>query len=263
MLVACYLQFFNAFNATILQKQSIFGTFNSIITSIKMKKFNVIPAILLAFSPLFIHAQINQTPMHSGGGKGQIVTSAEKALPATGSMYTADQYMPAKTSGSEQIMLLKYNAYSDYFEINNPQEGNTQMLPKQAGATITFTGTGEVYSFEKYKTEKGEEINGYLNIVSDNSKVKIYKRERIYLKPGKIAVDSYQTSKAAMYKRADDEFYVKINDGSIVFVSDKKDIANLVPGKSKEVLEFIKKNKIDLEKEQDLQQLSGYIQSIL
>ncbi|MCW4468687.1 hypothetical protein OGH69_06920 [Flavobacterium sp. MFBS3-15] len=228
-----------------------------------MKKFNLIPAILLAFSPLFINAQINQTPMHSGGAQGQIMVKAESAMPATGSMYTDDRFMPAKTSGNEQIILVKYNAYSDYFEMNNPQQGTTQILPKQTGSTVTMTGTGEVYAFQKYKTEKGEEINGYLNVVSDNSKVKIYKREKIYLQPGKIAQDSYHASKPATYKRADDEFYVKINDGEITYVSNKKDIANLVPGKSKEVLDFIKKNKIDVEEAKDLQELSGFIESIL
>lgn len=226
-----------------------------------MKKFNLIPAILMAFSPLFINAQINQTPIHTGGN--QIMAKSESALPATGSMYKSDQFLPAKTLGSDQIILVRYNAYSDYFEMNNPQEGKTQVLPKQTGSTVTMNATGDVYAFQKYKTEKGEEINGYLNVVSDNPKVKIYKRERIYLQPGKVAVDSYQTSKAAAYKRADDEFYVQINGGEIVFVSGKKDIANLVPGKSKEVLDFIKKNKIDVEKETDLQQLSGYIETIL
>lgn len=260
MLVACYLRFFNALYATILQKQSIFDTFN-FYSIIPMKKFNLIPAILFAFSPLLINAQINQTPVHTGGN--QIMAKSETALPATGSMYIADKYMPAKTSGADQIILVKYNAYSDYFEMNNPQEGKTQILPKQTGSTVTLTGTGEVYAFQHYKTEKGEEINGYLNVVSDNSKVKIYKRERVYLQPGKVAVDSYQTSKAPAYKRADDEFYVKINDGEITFVSSKKDIANLVPGKSKEVLDFIKKNKIDVEEAKDLQELSGYIESIL
>jgi len=226
-----------------------------------MKKFNLIPAILLAFSPLFINAQINQTPIHTGGN--QIQGSAEKALAATGSMYTNENFMPARTSSSDQVVLARYNAYSDYFEMNNPQEQKTQIIPKQNGSTITITGTGEVYAFQNYKAENGEDIHGYLNVVSDNQKVKIYKRERIYLQPGKVAMDSYQKSKAPVYKRADDEFYVKINDGEITYVSNKKDIANLVPGKSKEVLDFIKKNKIDVEEAKDLQELSGFIESIL
>ncbi|MGQ2982811.1 hypothetical protein [Flavobacterium sp.] len=226
-----------------------------------MKKFNLIPAILLAFSPLFINAQINQTPVHSGGARGQIMATGEKALPATGTMYLSENFTPAKIAGNDKVILVKYNAYSDYFEMNNGER--TQALPKQPGINVTLSNTGDVYSLQSYKTEDGEQVNGYLNVVSDNSKVKIYKRERIYLQPGSTAVNSYSTSKPATYKRADDEFYVQINNGDIVFVSGKKDIANLVPGKSKEVLDFIKKNKIDVEKETDLQELSGYIETIL
>lgn len=228
-----------------------------------MKKFNVIAGIAMAFSPLLMNAQINQTPLNTGGARGQIITTAEKPMSAVGSMYINERYMPAKVSGNEQIVLVRYNAYSDYFELNNPQEGKTQTLPKQPNVNITMSATGEVYSLQQYKTEDGEEIVGYLNVISDKPKVKIFKRERIYLQPGKIADNSYSSSKPATYKKADDEFYVKINDGETVFVSGKKDVANLIPGKSKEVLDFIKKNKLDLEKATDLQQLSGYLETIL
>jgi hypothetical protein len=225
-----------------------------------MKKLNLISALALAISPLFVNAQINQTPVHSGNG--QIMTSAEKPMAATGSMYLNEKYMPAKVAGNDQTVLVRYNAYSDYFEMTN-SEGRPQALPKQNGLTVTLTGTGDVYSLQNYKTEKGERVNGYLNVVSENPKVTIYKREVIILQPGRVAQNSYATSKPANYKKVDDEFYVKINGGDAVFVSGKKDVANLVPGKSKEVLEFIKKNKIDLEKETDLQQLSGYLETIL
>ena len=174
--------------------------------------------------------------------------------------FVNDKEIDVTIVGPEQPL---ENGIVDYFEMNNPQEQKTQIIPKQNGSTITITGTGEVYAFQNYKAENGEDIHGYLNVVSDNQKVKIYKRERIYLQPGKVAMDSYQKSKAPVYKRADDEFYVKINDGEITYVSNKKDIANLVPGKSKEVLDFIKKNKIDVEEAKDLQELSGFIESIL
>ncbi|WP_294818412.1 hypothetical protein [uncultured Flavobacterium sp.] len=225
-----------------------------------MKKFTLISALFMALSPLLLNAQINQTPIHTGGG--QIMASEEKAMAATGSMYLNEKYVPAKISGNDRIIMVRYNAYSDYFEIVN-DEGRPQALPRKAGVNVTLNTTGDVYALQSYRTEDGENANGYLNVISDNAKVKIYKRDKIYLQPGKVSQNSYGTSKAPVYKKADDEFYVQVNNGDIIFVSGKKDIANLVPGKSKEVLDFIKKNKIDVEKETDLQQLSAYMETIL
>ena len=227
----------------------------------KMKRLNLFCAALLGLTTLAASAQINQTPVHSGG---QIYVQAEKGLAATGSMFTSDQYMPAKASNNPgTTLLLRYNAYADLFEMSNPQEQTVKVFPKQPNVTITFSQNAESYTLDTYKTEKGETITGYLNIISDNPKIKIYKRERVYLQQGSVPANSYQTAKAPAYKRAADEFYVKVGDGEATFFDDKKDYAKLVPGKSKEVLEFIKSNKINLENATDLQKLAEYSASVL
>lgn len=226
-----------------------------------MKSLNLFCAALLGAASLTANAQINQTPVHSGGS--QIVVSGEKALAATGSMFINEKYLPAKVAGNDNVVLLRYNGYSDYFELSNPQEQSVKSLPKVNNAVITFTSTGEEYILVDYKTEKDGTRKGYLNIISNNPKIKIYKRERIYLQPGSTASNSYQASKAPLYKRASDEFYVKVGDAEAIYFDGKKDFANLVPGKSKEVLEYVKKNKLDLENATDLQKLADYVATIL
>lgn len=227
-----------------------------------MKSLNLFCTALFGVASFTATAQINQTPVHSSGN--QIYVQGEKALPATGSMFTSEQYMPAKASNnSGTTLLLRYNAYSDFFEMSNPQEQNTKVLPKQKNVIVTFTQNNESYVYETYKTEKGETVTGYLNIISDNPKVKIFKRERVYLQQGSVPANSYQTAKAPAYKRAADEYYVKVGDGEAIFFDDKKDYAKLIPGKSKEVLEFIKTNKINVENATDLQKLAEYSASVL
>jgi len=227
-----------------------------------MKRLNLFCTALLGFASLAASAQINQTPVYAGGSQISSV-SGEKALATTGSMYTSDKHMPAKLSNNDKVVLLRYNAYADHFEMSNPQEQNVKSLPKMDNVTITFTNSGEVYALQNYKTDNGEAINGYLNIISDNPKIKIYKRERVYLQQGTTAGNSYQTSKAPAYKKASDEFYVKVGDAEATYFDGKKDFAKLVPGKSKEVLEFIKSNKINLENAIDLQKLGQYTNGIL
>jgi hypothetical protein len=147
--------------------------------------------------------------------------------------------------------------------MNDPHEQKTKALPKQFGTIVTFVATGEEYTYADYKNEEGQTQNGYLNIVKQGPKVSIYKKESIYLQPGSVASNSYQTSKAAAYKRNDDQYYIKLNDQAPSFFSNKKELAKLLPEKSKEVLDYIKQNKLDLEKEADLQKLSVYLETIL
>ena len=224
-----------------------------------MKRLNLFCTAFFGIASFVANAQVNQTPVHGG----QIYVQGEKALAATGTMFANDKYMPAKLSNNDKTVLLRYNAYSDYFEMSSPEEQTIKGLPKMDGVTVTFINTGEAYRLENYKNEKGESVNGYLSIISDNPKVKIFKTERIFLQPGTIANNSYQTSKAAVYKKKSAEYYVKIGNAEAVFFDGKKDFAKLVPGKGKEVLEYIKTNKLDLENPTDLQKLAEYTGSIL
>jgi len=227
-----------------------------------MKNLNLLYTTAFALTSVLATAQVQQTPVHSGGG--QIYTSKEKSQAATGSMFVNDKHMPAKVSNNDKTVLVRYNAYADNFEISDPISGTSKVLPSQSDVTITLNSTGETYTFQQYKTEKEEIKNGYLSIVSDKPNVKIYKRERIYLQPEVFPASSYQTYKPANYKKADDEFYIKIKDqDAAVFFSGKKDLAKLVPAKSKEVLDFIKKNKLDLEKEGDLEQVGAFLDGSL
>jgi len=226
-----------------------------------MKQSRLFYAAIFAFTSLATTAQINQTPM-TGGGR-QIVGNSEKAMEASGSMYINDKYMPAKVEGNANTVLLRYNAYSDYFDMSNPQEQTARVLPKQANEKITFITTGEEFILADYKKDN-QEHNGYLSIIIENPKVKIYKKERIYLQPGVIASNSYQTSKPATYKKANDEYFVKLGDSNeALYFSGKKEFAKLIPAKSKEILDYIKKNDVDVEEVAGLQKLADYVQTIL
>ncbi|PZR21790.1 MAG: hypothetical protein DI539_07105 [Flavobacterium psychrophilum] len=226
-----------------------------------MKNSKLFYAAGFALTSVIATAQVNQTPVHTSGG--QITLMKEKSQAATGSMFINEKYMPAKVSNLDNTVLVRYNAYADNFQVSDHIAGTEKILPQQAGVTITFTGTADVYTYEQYRNEKGEIQTGYLSLVSDNPSVKIFKRERIFLQPEVFPASSYQTYKPAAYKKLDDEFYIKIKDQNAEFFSSKKDLAKLVPSKSKEILDFIKKNKLDLEKEADLEQVGAYINNSL
>lgn len=226
----------------------------------KMKRQNLFYVAAIALTSALATAQVNQTPVHSGG---QITVMKEKSQAATGSMFANDKYMPAKVSNNDKVVLARYNAYADNFEISDPQAGTTSILSMQNGVTITFNSTGESYSIQQYKTNKDEVKTGYLSAISDKPNVKIFKRERVFLQPESFPASSYQTYKPAHYKKLDNEFYVKVKDQDALYFSSKKELSKIFPAKSKEILDYIKKNKLDLEKESDLEQLGTYLDGII
>jgi hypothetical protein len=230
-------------------------------TKKKMKRFNLIYTLLaLALSG----AANAQTYGQTGFSDGRSATvKSEKSSAVTGSKYLDEKYLPAKVENKEGTILLRYNAYDDSFEYNNPETQSTETLEKEAGVSITFANSGTTYEVVDYKTNGGDKYSGYLNVISDNEKVKIYKREYIIYKEARESSNSYQASKPAAYKRASDEFYVKIGANEANYFDGKKDFAKLIPGKEKEVLDYIKKNKIDTEKDADLQKLATYVETLI
>jgi hypothetical protein len=226
-----------------------------------MKNLNLFATAAVMLTSALATAQIQQTPVYAGGN--QVIISKEKSQAATGSMFVNEKYMPAKISNYDKTVLARYNAYSDKFEISDPLAGTMTTLPTQMDVTIAFTTTGDTYTLKEYKTKDEETTTGYLSIVTEKPNVNIYKRERVYLQPEVFPANSYASYKAANYKKVDDEFYISLKGAPAVYFSGKKDLAKLIPAKSKEILEFIKKNKLDLEKERDVEQLGNYLDGIL
>lgn len=225
-----------------------------------MKNLKLFYVAAFALTGALATAQgVNQTPVYAG----QIRTVKEKSQAATGSMFINEKYMPAKVSNLDKTVLVRYNAYADNFQMSDPIEGTEKVIPQQSDVTVTLIQTGYVYSLQQYKTEKDEVKTGYLSLVSDNPNVKIYRKERVFLQPEVFPANSYQTYKPASYKKLDNEFYIQIKGGEAVFFSSKKDLAKLVPSKSKEILDFIKKNKLDVTKEGDLEQLGAFMDTAI
>ena len=76
----------------------------------------------------------------------------------------------------------------------------------------------------------------------------------------KVATNGYDSNVPAQYKRLKDKFFIKKNDElAIEIPTNKKDFAKLFPKRQKEILSFIKKEKIKFKKESDLLKLVNHL----
>ncbi|AXG73378.1 hypothetical protein DVK85_03675 [Flavobacterium arcticum] len=221
---------------------------------------------LLAFTALlattFANAQQAQTYVDESGGMNYGYTKKAPSEPAGGTQYYIDSFNAAKIDDSNEITLVKYNAYSDEMELKIHDE--VVVLEPKDGMMIRLVNNQANYTFTQYTNKDGIASQNYLVVISDASNLKIFKRERIYLQPEQHPQGGYQKYKAPLYKKQNPEYYIQMNNGDIVYMSDrKKDVIKLIPGKEKEVKKFMKENRIKISDDKDLQLLGNYMNTLL
>lgn len=163
-----------------------------------------------------------------------------------------------------QTEFAKYNAYTDKIEILNAG-GDIRILTPEKGAVLASVDAKKKYIYTDYINKKNENVVGYLNIISKNSNVSLFKKEQIVLVPATEAKNSYDTPKPAHYKKLDAEYFIQLKENTTIvpFPKKKKEIERIIPGKEKEINTFMKESKISFSDEQDLIRLSVFINTLL
>jgi len=182
-----------------------------------------------------------------------------------GTPYVVNEFMPGKISIDKQskIYSLRYNAFNDVIEVKK-DNGDLNALNKElVDVTITFTKDNKSYRVYNYiDPDTNNNMNGYFVVATDGAKPLLVK-ERIVFIEKQQAKSSYDKTKPAQYKRKDDLFFTLNNDGvAIELPSKKKDLAKAFPKHSKDILSFIKANKIKTSKQADLVKLLNYINTL-
>lgn len=221
---------------------------------------------ILAFSALsaqgIIDGQLNGGSRTVGIISTMPITINERI---EGTPYINEDYLPAKISASEDnLFYVRYNAVADEFEVKGENNKAYALNKYRRDIVVQLVGIKKTYQVIGYLDKNQNENFGYFVIVnSQDSNVKLLKKEKVFFIDEKIATTSYDTPKPATYKRANDEYYIKIGDNNAIELSNKKkDIAELFPGKEQAILKFIKTNKINTKKEDDFIKLIDYINTI-
>lgn len=228
-----------------------------------MKKLFFLSISITALVSNFAQAQINAQQTVNDIATNERRFANKNAVDKTaGSKYFNETFLPAKIAGSNEIILVRHNAYSDDMEVSVNNE--IKIIPAEENMVISMTNSPTSYEYIAYTNEKGEKKTGYLKLISNNSKVKIYKSEVVHLKPEVHPASGYDTYKPATYAKSKDEYFFKVGDSEIKSLPlKKKSIVSIVPEKEKEIVTFIKENKISFSEEADLNQLGRYINSLL
>lgn len=234
-----------------------------------MKKLQIFTIVLACFAININNAQdekTNEQNLISNAPPNHAYMFDNSDNTIEGSVYIQETFMPAKLSLLEgtKIFNLKYNAYSDEFEIQNEGKKPGALNKNIDNLLIVFVAGNKTYEAKNYIDEKGEAKRGYFVHANDSkSKHKLLIKEAIKFIEKKTSETGYDKARPAKFKRLKDTYFISIGDDPAVeFPKKKKDFSKSFPNKHKDIMSFIKKNKIKTSKEDDLVKLINYINTL-
>ena len=228
-----------------------------------MKKVIVLIFMFLSFG--FMFSQSRNTSLESNANRLiKLSLKDGNNIPerSEGSPYIKKHFSSTKINNWEVVYLVRYNAFSDLMEF---QDKNSQIffLDKTKDYVIKFNdGSDKIYHTVKYNNNE----RGYATFLwanSDNS-LALYLKERIRFTDKKKAKSGYEQDIPAKFTRLKDSYFTKTTDGSLEELSTKKkNFFTVFKGKEKEVQQYIKKEKLKINKKENLIKIMSYYDSLI
>lgn len=234
-----------------------------------MKNILILPLLAL-FCFNFSTAQeeyvgdINQ--IGSTGGSLMLSTAKPRTnVNVEGTPYVTENYFPVKlTSFEDRNFQARYNGYNGDMEVLDVDKGSVFVLNKNFNNyEVDFVGQNKIYKVFKYVGQNEVLSNDFFVVLTSNNNLKLLKKENVKFYGERVSTSTYDRPRKANYKRGNDEYYIVIGDTNAQpFSTSKKDIANQFSSSSKEILKFIKENKLNTSKDEDLIKVINYISTL-
>ena len=222
-------------------------------------RFNKYPALMLLLFSISGFSQktdSEQTLVH----RTSITSFDLRSKELVGSIYLNENFLPAKLSDSQNIYLIRYDAYQDEMEVE--KNGNSYHLSKNLNYTINFEGTNKSYQVYNY-SKKNETVPGFFVILYTGDKISLLRKEKIKFFEEVKAKTGYDKYKPPTLKRVDDEIYIGYkNSSAIALPSKKKDVLSLFASKATEIESFVNDNKLGFKSEEDLIKIFSFYHSL-
>lgn len=181
-----------------------------------------------------------------------------------GSPYLNENYQIAELinekQGTTHKYSVRYNAYLDRMETPKPN-GSLGALKKASFFIIKMNGS--TYRVFEYKNEKQKLVDGYFKLLLDNEKGKLLRRDVKLFQEGKPSRTTFHPPTPAKFVDKV-EFYLKFPNQSVVEIpSKKKAFVSLFENHRDKVDDFIKKERLKINNQDDLVKIVKYYHSLI
>lgn len=153
---------------------------------------------------------------------------------------------------------MRYNPYADEIEIkNHASEENYGALIKDPSIHVTIDKDNYVFVPYEGSNEKG----GYFNILVDGKTYDLYKKTVAIYKEPKKAKTSYEQDTPASFEKLT-KYYLVRDDNFVELPKKKTKVLQALKLDTVEVMNYIKENKLDPDKEPDLMKIVAYFDDL-
>lgn len=158
----------------------------------------------------------------------------------------------------QKDVLMRYNAFSDEIEIKKT-EYDTDYGALTKNPDIFVKIGSDLYMYVPYAGAKDK--GGYFQILTDGKKYDLYKRVTAVFREGKKAASTYERDRPHAFTQTT-TYYLVDNGTFFEMPKGKSKIMAMMKDKKKEVNDYVKVNKLDIDKEADLIQVISYFDSL-
>lgn len=228
-------------------------------------------ALILTLIPTLYFAQVKTEVEVFNNSRGSVFdvknTNIKSYQGIDGSPYFNEAFLPITVEGySKYVPNVRYNAYEDEMEYQNGDILN--YVVKAGDMRITFTGSGKTYVLENY-TLDGKEINGYLVelIRATENKAALYKKEQIdIMEYNNNTTNTYLKQQNPKFEKSKDLLLVYFKGNFFKLPKNNKELQiwlrqNLFLSNTGDAENFVKKNKMNFSKEEDVKKFIQFLNS--
>tara|TARA_Y100001970_G_scaffold225130_1_gene277872 strand:- start:14833 stop:15519 length:687 start_codon:yes stop_codon:yes gene_type:complete len=224
----------------------------------------VFPTLLLS------QGQTDLTDSRVQDAYTDLVNSVTRAIVKTdikGSPYFNEKFIDSKIKyfdkNLEEVFYLRYNAFSDEIEMGKNKFQNESVEIVQKNENIVCYIEDDIFLLKSYKNEIGNQKKGYLNMIFDGQKSKIYRSKRKIFMEATQARTSLERAFPARYIDEKSYYISSKNSSEINYLKvSKKSLLKLIDSKEKKVKKFMSENKIKLKNEGDLIKVFQFYESL-
>lgn len=203
-----------------------------------------------------------QVVMQRGGDMLTFSKRDDSPEVTAGSQYINDRFLSARVNEGTDLFRIRFNPYLGIMEYD--KDGEIYHLTKDVNTIVEFVGSNSVtYKLYKY-TDNDTEHTEYMKVVFEGEKIAFQTLEKVILKPGKTATNSYESSSQPEYKRDNDKRFMTINGKTQEFSTRTNRFIKMFDKSIQSNLkDYIKDNRIDLDKDADLVKLGRHLDGLL
>ncbi|QOW10738.1 hypothetical protein Q73A0000_10320 [Kaistella flava (ex Peng et al. 2021)] len=208
----------------------------------------ILQAQQISLGEISRNARFNQQIDESNNGKSKIKYSDIQGIP-----YYYPQFTNAKIGDTSSTVPLRYNIFLDTIEVVEKED--VYELPKdEPTPAFTFLTTKEKLVFVK----TDDLYSGYFFELTDG-KYRILKKVSTKYLPATPAPNTLIAGSPAQFIPQKSIYFIKTENRFIKMPKSTKELAAELPEKAKEIKDFIDKNKIKLNREEDLIKLGNFL----